>query len=43
MKVPDVLRRPFYNKSEIVTPPIPARLKIRPEERENGHSNIKPD
>jgi len=43
MKIPDALRRPFYNKSEIQPDGPPQKIKIRPNEPEDGESKIKPD
>jgi len=43
MKVPQALRRPFYNKSEIQPDGPPGKIKIRPNEAENGNTTIKPD
>jgi hypothetical protein len=43
MKIPDFLRRPFYNKSEIQPDGPPQKIKIRPNEAEDGDSRIKPD
>jgi hypothetical protein len=43
MKIPERLQRPFFNKSEI-SPSGPAeKVKIRPNEPEDGHTTIHPD
>lgn len=42
MKIPERLRRPFYNKSEIHPDGPAERVKIRPNEPEDG-STIRPD
>ncbi|KAF2829432.1 hypothetical protein CC86DRAFT_318736 [Ophiobolus disseminans] len=43
MKIPQALRRPFYNKSEIQPDGPPQKIKIRPDEPESGNATIRPD
>jgi hypothetical protein len=43
MKVPERLRRPFYNKSEIHPDGPAEKVKIRPNEPESGNTTIHPD
>jgi hypothetical protein len=43
MKIPQRLRLPFYNKSEIHPDGPAEKVKIRPNESENGGTVIRPD